>query len=209
LLLRDAIVPTLPTRIGQDDAMNDLGSRVLAEKQSSIPRTLQDGHLVVGVHLEFPNPGSRASPHWEAVEGSAPLAATAGENAAEIGWREGAPLSRYVLASADGQMIANISADPHNGIRVESRDLVSSWPWVGVECAPDEAGRFDWQVLGTASVPTSWSKDEHWLNGRGRRLDLRLPAKNDETVALTLAIVDAATGWALTSKIEHQQKLRR
>jgi hypothetical protein len=47
------------------------------------------------------------------------------------------------------------------------------------------------------------------MNERGSRLDLRWIAEKDETVVLTLAIVDASTGWALASKVEHQQKLRR
>jgi hypothetical protein len=209
LLLRDAIVPTLPTPLGRDDAMVDLSSRVLAEKQGSIPRTLQYARIVTGVRIEFPAPLAGASPRWAVVSGAAPLIANADERAAEIGWSEGVSSGQYVLLAADGHSIASISSGPESEISLSSADEISSWPWVGIECGSSEAERFDWQVIGTAPMPSSWTKHRQWLHVQGRRLDLRSLSERDETITQSLAIVDALTGWARVSKIEYQQKIRR
>jgi hypothetical protein len=116
---------------------------------------------------------------------------------------------QYVLLAADGHSIASISSGPESEISLSSADEISSWPWVGIECGSSEAERFDWQVIGTAPMPSSWTKHRQWLHVQGRRLDLRSLSERDETITQSLAIVDALTGWARVSKIEYQQKIRR
>jgi hypothetical protein len=208
-LLRDTILPTLPTPIGQKETLGDLSTRVLAEKQTALPRTLRDGNIVVGICIEFPRAAAGPLPRWQVADGTTPTIATANESIAEIGWRGEPPAGRYVLTAADGKVLASISTDPQGEMRVSGTGAISSWPWVGIECAPGEAGRFGWQVLGTAPRPAGWTKDNHWMDDGGLRLDLKMLVEKDETVVLTLAIVDGSTGWALASKVEHQQKLHR
>ncbi len=208
VLIRDAIVPTLPTPAGQHDAVLELRARMLAERQRAMPGTLQAARIVVGIRIEFALPED-SPPRWDLTGGEAPLTATAGRSAAEIAWRSGLPTGQFDLNGADGRAIARISADKIQGIRVSSVEPIFSWPWISIECATGEEGRFRWQTFGTATQPPSWSASDQKTGKPGQRLDLRLPTGLDETVVLKVALVDESTGWALSGMIEQQQRAHR
>jgi hypothetical protein len=209
VLVRDAIVPTVPTRLGQDDGVLDLRARVLTEKQRAMPRTLQDERMIVGLRIEFTATQVESPPLWDLARGDSPVIATISKNAAEIGWRTRIPTGQFELSGADGHIIARISADARQVIRISSTEPISCWPWLSAEYAAGEEGGFRWQGIGTASLPPSWTTQEQRMNAPGRRLDLRLPAEREETVVIAIALVDDSTGWAFSSTIEHQQRTHR
>jgi hypothetical protein len=188
--------------------MSELRSAVLAERQATLPRSFRDRRIATGVHLEFDAPADGALPIWKSDRGPLPLIAHVERTSAEIAWRDEAE-GQFVLAAVDGHALAVVTFDRVTGLGVSSTAKITSWPWIGIECTPEEVGRFGWQTLGSASRPSTWTTDDHWMGDRGRRLDLRLTAETTETVVLELALVDAVTGWALKRKLEEQHKSSR
>lgn len=217
-LLQDIILPTGPTRVGDDDAIEALRERLFRERRAQIPGLFKQPVTRIGFAIELPAdvPGSRSG-HWRDTENSAATHATVVARHAEISWpRHPPPGAAGSLLADDGRELARITADDLGRLTLVAVAGVRAWSWIGIErpmaddshsTATEWAGRLEWRVLSGAPAAPTWRRDDHWLKDRGHRLNFALSLGAGGPVNHTLALVDRVTGWAIVSDIELAQEL--
>lgn len=212
-LLQDAILPTVPTPVGHEDALEVLRDRLLRERQTQIPRSIAHPSIWIGFAIEFPAATRPpAGLHWRDRDGSAAAHATVIAGRAELSWLGPPPPDAdCMLVDPNGQVFARAAVDERGNVVLLTLAGMRSWPWIALERSPVDdrpaparawATRFEWRVLGGAPAAPTWRRDDQWLGGQGHRLDL-MPGKGETGPRRhALALVDRATGWALVSQIE-------
>jgi len=199
---------------GDDDALEASRKKLIDEHQKGMPGAFRQPVTTGGFVLEFSRDdlGQGTAPFWRDALGAEPREARVRGNRAEIGWSDAIQIRRLdlVLLHPDGRELARVAVDSDGSIVLSTTAAVRSWYWVGVECGTeDEAGvtrarphpRPDWQLLSGAPVPSSWTRDDHWLGGRGYRIDLPLTDGVAGKGSHTLALVDPVSGWAIACEI--------
>ena len=217
-LVSDAILPTQPVRVGEDDAIESLRERYLLERRNQMPESFKNPVLWSGFSVEIPGGDASAGEplRWrEATTGQGNQATVSGGRA-EIEWSGGIPPARadYVLCEAGDRVVASLSVRSGEVV-LKAVARVRAWYWVAVEPAaadaaslPPEraAARFHWQLGKGAAMPDSIRRDEHWRSGRARRCDLPLDLREGAgRRSEALAFVDRVTGWAIGGEIEQTQ----
>ncbi len=216
-LLQDAILPTAPTRVGDDDDIEVLRARLLRERQAAMPLTFKHPAPRIGFAIDLPaETMASGRPHWRDVAGGTPTFASVTATRAEVYWSGNPPtLTECTLLDDAGREFARVTADGSGGALVTA-PRIRGWPWVGLErTAADDtarnttewATRLEWRVLSGAPAPPSWRRDDFWLNNHGHRLDLILSDHDSGPAQHTLALVDRPTGWALVCEIDQAQDL--
>jgi hypothetical protein len=214
-MVQDLILPTHPVPAGEDDAMERTRNKMLEERHARMPSAFRQPATTNGFALEFSpddvRPGHQ--PHWRDLEGAEPVGTNVHDHRAEVSWPGSTPPRHlgFVLIQPSGRELARVSVDPDGAPMLTTTVAVRSWYWIGVECGvADEAAasrtgpvpRLDWRLLSGAPLPESWRRDDHWLGGRGYRIDLPLTAGTAGKASCALALVDPASGWAIVCNIE-------
>ena len=216
-LVQDSILPTRPTRIGEDDTVDVMRERLFHERQLQLPVTLKNPAAQCGFAIEFPAAATGAvPPRWRDHTGAAPADATVLGTRAEFSWPSAATAQfDCTLLADDGRELAHITGDPRTGVTLLMVSGVHGWPWIAIERAPADnariaatawAARLDWQALAGASLPSSWRRDDHWLANRGHRLNLTAGDRETGPIARTVALVDQVTGWSIVTDLEVVQE---
>jgi hypothetical protein len=216
-LVEDVIVPTEPVRVGEDDAVETKREKLLQEQKSRMAQTFKNPVVQGGCAFDLPpeTNGATGRPRWRDANGASPEGATVQGGRAEIVWPGGMPprAASYVLSASDGREIARVSTDPDGELVCQVRQDVRSWYWIGIGQAASDSGgavaeqgtpRFEWQLLHGPEIPASWHRDDHWLGGRGHRIELPLGEQTGGLTGCTLALVDRLTGWALVGEIRRK-----
>ena len=217
-LLQDTILPTAPTRVGEDDALDVLRERLFRERQAQIPLTLKNPATRIGFALELPAEAtSPSAPHWRDASGAKPAGGTVTGTHAEFFWTDNSPPSAdCMLLAADGRELARVTSEERGSVTLATVAGTRAWPWLGIVRAPaDDAGltatewttRLDWKVLSGAPARPTWRRDDRWLGDRGHRLDLILEERGIGPTTHALALVDRVTGWAIVTNVEQTQEL--
>lgn len=177
--------------------------------------TLWSGWLVESSPADV---GEKRPLHWREATADPKTGATVDGLRAEISWPGGNPPAKadYVLCGIGDRVIASISV--HQGeMTIRATRGVRCWYWAAAAPAATDASgqpperaasRFGWQILGgLASAPDSIRRDERWLDGRARRLELPLDLRESAgKISGALVFVDRITGWAIGNEIEQTQE---
>lgn len=207
-LVRDAIVPTLPVRVGEGDAVDLSRELLLKEKRDLMPETFRAPVIHCGISLRVdPTLGGRAL-RWE-DESEIRLAQGSVQGVrAELVWPAGAQAQgARILRDADGKQIARVVINPDGSVALELLGGTRAVFWVGITRSPkDEArkaqpakSRFGWQVLRGAAPHLSWRDDDSWPGGQGSRLEVVLDQQPAGRVGV--ALVDRVSGWSLIGEL--------
>ena len=195
--------------------------KLLQERAGRMPKTFQQRQTRSGVALEFAAATREVRPDGKMRVGQSRLDRLCADAALSWSWIgamvHGKALTSYTLSYADGQQIAR-------GDRGSDRRTHSGKPRPGgarlvlgrsrtcpqltqqnptVLDTTVESG-FDWRLSSGASVPSSWSLDEHWLEGRGQRINIPLDETTRRVGNYGVALVDPVTGWAFVSDVTVQ-----
>lgn len=212
-LLRDSILPTQPTRIGEDDALDLLRERRFRDRKLQIPVSFKNPAIQCGFVIEFSPPSSAHSdpPHWRISTGGSSVRATILGNRAEIAWNSTASSAiDCTLVSIEGRERARAIAEPHTTATLQLASDAEGWPWIGLARAPADnavltttewTDRLSWRMLNNTSLPTTWLRDDRWLAGQGLRLDFIASPHVAGEVIHFLALVDRLTGWSIAGEV--------
>lgn len=197
-LLQDTILPTHPTPRSTPAiavaTVSTLRSRVFQERQAQLPLWLDPAHVRTGYALDLPK--ALLPAHWSAPRGQLPASATVIGTHAEFSWlasTKDLPASLYLVGAA-GKILAAITVESDGSGTLTTIPEILGWPWIELSLCPPHAA--DWQVLRGPATPPSWRP-----NYETNRLDLAPGGDAPGLHQRSLAIVDAATGWALVSEL--------
>lgn len=206
-LLQDSILPTQPTRVGEDDALDVLRERLFLDRKLQIPVSLKNPALHCGFVVAFSPPSSARPdpPSWRIATADSSVRATVLGDRAEIAWDcTTSPAIDCTLVTADGRELARATGDPHTTATLQLAADASGWPWIGLARAPADNAvltttewieRLSWRMLNHTSLPKTWQHDDRWLAGQGHRLDLIADPLAAGQMTHPLALVDRLTGW--------------
>jgi hypothetical protein len=212
---RDTIVPTLPIRVGEDDAADLVREKMLAEQKARLPVTFRHPVTQRGLVFEFPEGASPRTFYWQDSPEAGAVIKTVVGNQAEILW-PGEVLPRgsvQVLMLSDGREAVRLMVNGKGSLELTMTEgLRCSLLLLIKRSVADESGvarserdsRFEWQVNGVKQLPLGKAQDLA-VGSKDHRISLPLElSKSDrQDVALT----DRITGWALVTRIQLQPLL--
>lgn len=203
---RDAIVPTVPVREGENDSVEVLRRKMLDEQRMRLPMTLRSPVLQGGFVFKFAA-GVKVQPLRWSVVGAFEFATSVKENRAEVGWAlDSVPrIARLSLAFADGTEVARVEFDDAGRATVAVRPELRVALWLGATYAEDDlrtggSARFAWQVVRGPLASSAWTYDSRWRDGTGCRLEAVMNGANP--VRTRIALTDQTSGWALATELE-------
>jgi hypothetical protein len=211
-LLADAIVPTLPVRVGAVDAADQTRDGMLAEQKARVPVTFRHPVARCGFAFELPAVSSGRSLFWQDSAEAGAAIKTMDGGRAEISWIGEKPPrgSRHVLKFADGREAVRLTIKEDGGVvlkvtaGVRARAVLMVKRSVSDDSGQTKSGpgpRFSWQVNGGASASKENSMDPI-LGNQDHRLGIPLElSKGNRT---EIALTDRITGWALVTRIQLQ-----
>ncbi len=167
----------------------------------------------VGFAINLPSAATASqSPQWRDITGAATVGATVVGTRAEISWSGNSPPRiDYALLASDGHKLARVTIDELGSATLVTAPGMSGWPWIGIERPPaDDAkqtaaewtARLEWQLLSGAPAPTTWRRNDHWLDNHGHRIELITSERETGLSPHAVALVDRITDWAIVSSIE-------
>ncbi|PTY05722.1 hypothetical protein DB347_15270 [Opitutaceae bacterium EW11] len=209
-IARDVILPTLPTRTGEDDAVDAVRRETQKAEELRLPILFRNprGHGGIVFTLDSGDTSTAARLQWTDEKGT-PLAAGSVEGArAELGWRGEVPrLASCVLRTESGAELARVASDAEGHLSLCASPGVQAWLWVGLERPSTEyeeparvlwTNRLGWRANGNRPVPPTWIRDDRWMSGRGHRLTIPITAVAEDAPPISLSLVDRETGWSLS-----------
>ncbi len=198
-LLRDAIVPTLPVRQGEDDAAEFSRQKLIQEQAARLPLVFKMPRTRRGFEFELPGEGAR----WQVFAGSSRVEATVVEKRADLTWGgESLPRgSLPVLRFADGREAVRLTADTEGSVTLTTAEGVRAR--LSLEVAFDgaergggeHAGRLTWLVNGIPPLRTSLDD---------QRIFIPVVFLGQGDAQLEVSLNDAESGWALVTSIQLQ-----
>jgi hypothetical protein len=207
-LVRDAIVPTLPVRVGESDAADLSRELLLKEKRDLMPETFRTPVIHYGITLQIdPAFGGRRL-HWEEESVVRLVQGSVQGFRVELVWPAGGQVQgAQILRDADGKKIARVVFHPEGNIDVELTGDARAVFWVGVTRSPKDdlmqakqtKPRFGWQVVLGTAPHLSWRDDAAWPGGQGNRLEVVL--NSQPTRRVVVALLDRVSGWSLTGEL--------
>ena len=200
-LLRDAILPTLPTRRSEVESIDALRTRLFRERQQQLPPTFQSPVTQLGFALELPADHSASPTQWSDTRGATPSAATINGTRAEFSWSDAQPphaSTSYTLHTTTGRLLARVDFDANREATLTTTAEIRAWPWLALTPTPTAAPPLDldWQVLSGPAAPVTWQP-----RAEADRLDLIPSPEETGRHQRTLALLDRTTGWALVCEL--------
>jgi len=195
-LVQDLILPTRPVTAAEEEALDDMRRKLLADRASQMPASFRQPRVTGGFSVEYPS--AKNPPRWLDDSGAEIARATARVDRAELSLPETASLRgrNYVLSYPGGSELARVTIDQAGVPVLKLAPGVRAWYSVEIEGLP-AAGGFDWRLLSGAALPASWVRT--W-----QRLEIPLDATTTRVGNYGVALVDAKSGWALASDIALQ-----
>ncbi|MEO6995990.1 MAG: hypothetical protein ABI273_20480, partial [Lacunisphaera sp.] len=209
-MVRDVIVPTRPVTAAEEEAMDTLREKLRREEEARLPKAFQQPRMSGGLVIEFAATSHQQNPpRWREASGAEPAGSKVAGQRAELSWSGGVPPpnTTYTLSDSGGRVMAVASVDGRGGVALKTTAKTNAWYWCGIErtsAAAEASAPLDWQLLSGAAIPASWARDDHWLDGRGQRLEIPLDATTKRVGSYPIALVDPATGWALAGQVVFQ-----
>ncbi len=212
-MVRDVIVPTRPVTEAEEEAMDTLREKLRREEATRLPKAFQQPRMSGGLVIKFAATSNQPSPpRWREPSGAEPAGSKVSGQWAELSWSGGIPPpnTTYTLSDSAGRVIAVASVDGSGAVALKTTAKSSAWYWCGIERIPaqstntsatDASAPFDWKLLSGAAIPASWSRDDHWLDGRGQRIEIPLDATTNRVGNYPITLIDPASGWALVSDV--------
>jgi len=210
-LLRDAILPTVPTPVGRTEPIESLRRRLRDEQEGRIPPGFRPAATARGVALDLPTGVWPAGgpPHWVEADGTAPAGASVQGGRAELTWsgRNAVTAGEWRLVRPDGSELAHVALEPGGVVTVRAIPAVRASVWVGVEgvtgaALPGATTALEWRTWEGVAVPPAWRRSDRWSGGRGARLELPLVAGGG--IPQPVALVDPLSGWAVTFEVRRR-----
>jgi Carboxypeptidase regulatory-like domain len=215
-LVKDLIVPTHPVTAAEEESLETMREKLLRDRAARMPKSFQQLKVKSGLVFEF-TVGNEKPLRWRNEHGAEPTGSGVKEHSAQLEWAGAMPLpnASYILSGSDGQRLVQVTSDQTGALILKTAPDIRVSYWVGVELAPiGEAGAsagkpesgFEWRLLSGASIPASWSRDDQWLDGRGRRIAIPLDETTRRVGSYGVALVDPVTGWAIVSDVAAQAR---
>jgi hypothetical protein len=207
-LIRDAIVPTLPVRVGESDAAGLSRELLLKEKRDGMPETFRTPVIHCGITLQIDPAAGGGVMHWDGESLAQSVQGSVKGDRVDLVWLAGQQVfGSRVLTDAAGLQIARVIFVPDGSALLELIGKTQAVFWVGVNRSPKDdrpntgqkASRFAWTVLRGAAPHLSWSDDDVWSGGRGGCMKILLNQQSDGRVLV--ALVDRVTGWSLSGEL--------
>lgn len=101
-------------------------------------------------------------------------------------------------------MLARAEVDASGSLIVTALPNARVSYWVGIvtDAASDAMPRMlEWRQLSGEAIPKSWSRDDAWLDGKGRRIEIPLDAESVRVGHYGISLVDLGSGWALVGEV--------
>jgi len=211
-LLRDAIVPTLPTPVGANDVADQRREEMLLERRAQVPETFKRPTTQRGFVFELSTPSRGGALYWQDPLSTRAVKKDAKESRAVITFDGDQPLPGgvHVLRFADGREAVQLMVNENGSLILKLAEGVRSSLFLVVKGSladePDRAQskgglRFSWQMNGVARTSPKTSK-----NGFPEDQDysMSLPLELFKVSRWEVALTDRLTGWALVTNIQLQ-----
>jgi len=207
-LVRNAIVPTVPVRVGEVDSASLVREKLLSERKSRVPEMFKNPATHVGFVFTLPDLPEGGAFYWRDAKDS--VKKTSDGNQAEINWAGDATPhgSVFVLVFPDGQEAVHLTVTETGGLLLKLAEGVRGSMRLGVarvisdEFGPElekRATRFGWHVNGVA-------RKREELKSEDRNHVISFPLEKSKTLRLDVALTDHLTGWALVTAIQLRPK---
>ncbi len=203
-LVRDAIVPTVPVRVGEADTTSVVREKLVSERKSRVPEMFKNSTPQVGFVFALPQVPEGGAFYWRDAKDA--VKRTIDANQAEISWAGNAPPygSVFVLVFPNGREAVRLTVTERGGLLLLLAEGMRGNLRLRVaRMIVDESGpasvkralRFGWQVNGVAR------KSEE-LKPEDRNHTINFPLEKSRTTRMEVALTDRLTGWALVTHIQ-------
>jgi len=213
-LVRDAIVATMPVRIGDEDTSETLRKKMIIDQKARLPEAFKRASMRNGLAFELPVVTTAGSYAWRAAVDLLSVKEIVHGNRAEISWDGGMPPKDMtcVLSSPDGHEVVRLIVNQSGlvlltvaeGVRCS---LSLSVPWIGADepnqKTEGETSRFAWFINGVEHA-SAQKHEQPAPENRNHHIDL--PLKLSEGGRMNIALTDRITGWALVTSVQLQPK---
>jgi hypothetical protein len=169
-LMRDAIVPTMPTPVGTNDVADHLRENMLLERKTHVPATFKHPSTNHGFVFELLVPSKEGALYWQDSLDSGAVEKNAKDSRAVITFdgEQRWPGGVHVLRFADGREAVQLTLNENGSLVLKLAEGVRSSLFLVVKGSsadePDRARnkgdlRFGWQVNGVARTRPQTSKN--------------------------------------------------
>jgi hypothetical protein len=192
-LLGEMILPTQPMRTGAGDTIEAMRAKARIERQALLPAAFSVVRGRQGYAVETAAENLR----WRLPAGAEAVVTRTTTGRAEISWPEGVhpPEGIYEAVNGHGQPVMRMEVERADGLVVSLAENVRGWLYLEID---GDVAAFTGRRFSETTMPAGWK----WSFGeRGGRLEIPLAAMAGTSVAETVALSDAATGWSLVKRI--------
>jgi len=214
-LVRDAIVPTMPTPAGTNDVADRLREEMLSERKTHVPETFKHPSTKRGFVFELSIPSKEGALYWQDSLNSGAVEKYAKENRAVITFdgEQRPPVGVHVLRFADGREAVQLTLSENGSLVLKLAEGVRSSLFLVVKGSladePDMAQskvdlRFGWQVNGVARTRPKTPRN---LVSEDQDYSISLLLELLKVSRWKVALTDRVTGWALVTYIQLQPAL--
>ncbi|MFA6286441.1 MAG: hypothetical protein WC661_03585 [Opitutaceae bacterium] len=210
---QDSVLSTWPSENTRAEILKTARAAAWTRARAMLPKTFRNPVVRVGWHFELAATAhDSAPPTWRDAATGQPLPASGlVAKEARDGWAGVVPVAQLDarLFSGDGRELARLKISPQaRTIEISTGPEVRhSSPWFMVEMEPSEPAQgFDWK-----SRSPGWS-EAAWETLRGERAvgliahdATQSPGRPSASV---VALVHAASGWALTGELELLERFK-
>jgi hypothetical protein len=214
-LLRDAIVPTMPTLAGTIDVADRVREEMLLEKKTHVPETFKHLSTKRGFIFELSIPSKEGALYWQDSLNAGAVEKKAKEGRVVIIFDGEQRLSggMHVLKFADGREAVRLTLNENGSLVLKLAEGVRSSLFLVVKgSTADEPTmaqskgdlRFGWQVNGVARASPKTQKN---LDSEDQDYSISFPLELLKVSRWDVALTDRVTGWALVTSIQLQPAL--
>jgi hypothetical protein len=211
-LVRDAIVPTMPTPVGTTDVADRLREKMLLERKTHVPETFSHPSTKRVFVFELSTPSKEGALYWQDSLKAAAVEEDAKEGRAIITFdgERRPPGGLHVLRFADGREAVQLTLNENGSLVLKLAEGVRSTLFLVVKDStsqePDMAQskrdlRFGWQVNGVARTSPTTLKN---LGSEDQGWSISLSLEPSKVSRWEVALTDRVTGWALVTNIQLQ-----
>jgi hypothetical protein len=206
-LVQDAILPTQPEPVGAPRAIDHLARDLLHQRTARRPALFEHaaGRLGLAAVVSSTTTGL---PEWSIpVAGKSSVSSGISVEQTRISWLSAEPITSASarLATLDHVELASLHWDANGQVAATWHEDVHLRLYLQLESLSGEgakAGLLEWHVSERSDSPRQLQQPARFAKAKvGLELPLP-PLRQGRGLTYTIALVDPASGWALTSEIE-------